>query len=77
MTRILVSFGLFVALAACGAADPVEPETPGGWTRIDGGDWDDPKTYYGEFVIPDGRRISCLAWNGPAAGGLSCDWNAR
>lgn len=73
-TYLLIALiALVVLVAACDA----NPATVGdGWTHIEGSEIGS-SVYYGEFELPDGRTIPCLAWTAVNKGGLSCDWSGR
>jgi len=50
-----------LALAGCGET---EPGSVGGTTEV-------------IRVDVDGRKVTCIVWDGHNAGGVSCDWNPK
>lgn len=63
-----------LALTSCGGASTAKPGTEPGRTTLK-----DSDVYYGDLLeskvkLVDGRKVTCVVFDGGHAGGLSCDW---
>lgn len=71
MKRVVLVVAMLVLVACGGRWEAEQPE----WIQVSRDKVD--AVYYGEFQLPNGRVIPCLAWNGIEKGGMSCDWAER
>lgn len=63
MKKMIGIIGAALLLSSCG--------DPG---RVQAGDEILSSTTTGVIQTPDGRKVTCVVWQGYQAGSISCDW---